>query len=321
MRNEEYPNDSEERRAVLTALAATEPTLKSDCPSDQTLAAFIDNRSDSKQRNIILDHLDACPDCYEKWLSAAEILADEKKAPVRLVAAIRADEKKVPVRFWKRPLFSIPLAVAAGLAIFISIYNSNPELDRLLSDTYKTVYEQKMTFSADSLSLPWEQPSQSFGFAPAPRTSDSYRAFGAGLWQGKQELDKEATGLAMPPFFTPSWNGKSRLKADKWPDTPVDVCFRLGRQSFLLRAVCLTNDSIPDDFWKQQIAIVEIIREDMAKLSDDVITDKQWIVAKLAKIQSGLEAIGQNSKRRRKYRELVEELDVLIDFMSPRSIL
>jgi hypothetical protein len=305
MQNENYPNNSEERRAILTALAATEPTLKSDCPSDQTLAAFIDNRSDSKQRNIILDHLDACPDCYEKWLSAAEILADEKK---------------VPVRFWKRPLFSIPLAVAAGLAVFI-VLNWPSELDRLLSDTYKTVYLQKQTFSADSLSLPWERPSRSFGFASAPRISDSYRAFGAGLWQGKQELIKETAGLTISPFFTPSWNGKSKLKADKWSDTSVAVCFRLGRQCLLLRAVCQSDVPVHDDFWKQQIAIIEIILEDMDKLSDDVITDKQWIVAKLAKIQSGLVAVKDDNKGRRTYRKLAEDLDALIYFISPPSIL
>jgi len=305
MRNENYPNDSEERRAILIALAATEPTLKSDCPSDQTLAAFIDNRSDPEQRNIVLDHLDACPDCYEKWLSVAEIKADEKKAPVR---------------FWKRPFFGITLAVAASFAIFINLYNgSAPKSERLLSETYKTVHRQNLTFSADSLNLPWEQPSPSFGFAPAPRTSDSYRAFGAGLWHGKQELNKKTAGLTIPPFFTPSWNGKSQLKADKWSDTPVAVCFRMGRHCLLLRAVCLSDDPIPDDFWEKQIAIVEIIREDMNKLSDGIITDKQWIVAKLAKIQSGLDAIRQDKKGKRKYRELAEDLDVLIDFMSPRK--
>ena len=306
MQNEEYPNDSEERKAVLTALAVAKPPLKSDCPSDQTLAAFIDHRLKTEQRSIVLDHLDACPDCYEKWLLAAEI---------------QADEKKTPVRFWKRPLFTIPLAIAASLAVFIVLIVSRPNPDRLLSKTYKTVHQQNMTFSADSLSLPWEQPSQSFGFAPAPRTSDSYRAFGAGLWQGKQEIDKEVADLAMPPFFTPSWNGKSRLKADKWSDTPVAVFFRMGRQCLALRAVCLSDAPVPDDFWEQQIAIVELIREDLDKLPYDVITDKEWIVAKMIKIQSGLNAIIQDNKERRKYRQLAEEPDALIDFMSPGSVL
>ena len=71
MQNEEYPNDSEERRAVLTVLAVSQTPLKSDCPSDQTLAAFIDNRLNTEQRSTVLDHLDACPDCYEKWLLVA----------------------------------------------------------------------------------------------------------------------------------------------------------------------------------------------------------------------------------------------------------
>ncbi len=306
MRNEDYPNDSEERKAILTALATTEPTQKSDCPSDQTLAAFIDNRSDPEQRNIVSDHLDACPDCYEKWLSVAEIKADEKEAPVR---------------FWKRPLFGITLAVAASLAIFISLNRRAPESNRLLSDTYKTVYRQKLTFSADSLSLPWERPSPSFGFSSVPRISDSYRAFGAGLWQGKQELIKETARLPIPPFLTPSWNGKSLLKADKWSDTLVAVFFRMGRQCLLLRAVCLSDGPVPNDFWEQQIAIIEVIREDMDKLSDDDITDKQWIVAKLAKIKSGLDTICQDKKGKRKYRKLAEDLDAFIDFMSPRNVL
>lgn len=306
MPNEEYPNNPEERQAVLVALDAAAPTDKSDCPSDLTLAAFIDKRLNDEERNAVLDHLDACPECYEKWL---------------LVAETKADASQKVVRFWKSPLLGVAVALAASLVIFINIYSRKPELDQMLSDTFKAASQQKPIVAADNPMLPWEQPSPVFGFSSPQRTSDVHRAFGAGLWRGKQELDPRSPESPAPVFLTPSWNGQSALEGQKWTDTTAAVFYHLGRQSWLLRAVCHSNHPVSMDFWQKQVSIVEMLRQDLDAISAETMTDKSWVTAKLAKIQAGLETIAKSPQIHRKnYRKLADDLDALIDLLSPKRI-
>ena len=52
----------------------------------------------------------------------------------------------------------------------------------------------------------------------------------------------------------------------------------------------------------------------------ETLTDKPWVETKLARIQSGLKAIAENPQTQNKYRELADDLDALIDFLSPKRI-
>ncbi len=305
MSNEEYPNNPEDRQAILMALDASEPSAKNDCPSDLTLAAFIDNRLSEEEHEAVLNHLDACPDCYEKWL---------------LVAETKADTSKKVRQLWKSPLLGVAVALAASLVIFINIYNRKPDLEQMLSDTFQTVSRQKPMAAADSQMLPWEQPSPVFGFTSPQRTSDVNRAFGAGLWRGKQVLNPQASETPPPAFLTPSWNGQAALKAEKWTDTSAAVFYHLGRQCWLLRVVCLSKNPVSSDFWRKQISIIEMLRRDLDAISEETLVDKPWVSDKLVKIQSGLEMIAKNPQPQRRYRELGDDLDALIDFLSPKNI-
>lgn len=40
------------------------PMTMTDCPTDETLAAFLDGRLDAKSRQVVIEHMSSCPDCY-----------------------------------------------------------------------------------------------------------------------------------------------------------------------------------------------------------------------------------------------------------------
>lgn len=88
------------------------PMTMTNCPSEETLAAFIDGRLDPESRRSVVEHMTTCPDCYAivsaGWdLQAAEVVAAEP-APV------------VRGRFG-RPAF-YAAALAAAVASFVFLY-------------------------------------------------------------------------------------------------------------------------------------------------------------------------------------------------------
>ncbi len=68
-----------ERLVALIGLAATQQNNQTfTCPSDEQLAALIDNQLDLRQRTTMLGHLNQCNDCYQLWLETSSLLLEEK---------------------------------------------------------------------------------------------------------------------------------------------------------------------------------------------------------------------------------------------------
>ncbi len=68
-----------ERLVALFGLAAVQQDSQSlTCPSDEQLAALIDNQLDQKHRTTMLGHLNQCNDCYQLWLETSTLLLEEK---------------------------------------------------------------------------------------------------------------------------------------------------------------------------------------------------------------------------------------------------
>ncbi len=51
--------------------------LRSDCPSPEDLAAFLDGRLSAEARRAMVEHLDRCPDCYEVFSESARFLQED----------------------------------------------------------------------------------------------------------------------------------------------------------------------------------------------------------------------------------------------------
>jgi anti-sigma factor ChrR (cupin superfamily) len=66
----------EESRIALLGLIATESEKVDACPSDETLATFLEGKLTGKARQVMLAHLNYCPSCYYHWLEAASYLEE-----------------------------------------------------------------------------------------------------------------------------------------------------------------------------------------------------------------------------------------------------
>ncbi|MCI0400070.1 MAG: hypothetical protein L0Z68_02035, partial [Gammaproteobacteria bacterium] len=72
--NHKASPETKDRALALFALAATDTGQATSCPSEETLAQFIDGRLTGQPRETMLAHLNRCRACYHHWLEVAAYL-------------------------------------------------------------------------------------------------------------------------------------------------------------------------------------------------------------------------------------------------------
>ncbi len=255
------PTRGHERRMALLALAVQKPEAPGTCPPAEELAAFSEGRLDPAKRTALLEHLDQCASCYQQWLAVSAM--QEALVPTSTQATALRSPSPVK-RYW---YYGIP-ATATALAFSLILLLWGPGLWLLgpgarLDDAYRIVSTEGDLPGSDELRdglrLPWERMAATYGFAPISRAAPPYRAFGAGLWTGRERLAGVAVVTALPSFLAVPPDG-----ADTWLATPWEAYFRLGEWSLLLRAVCEWAPDAPERFWSHQVEILTQTKENLS---------------------------------------------------------
>ena len=166
------------------------------CPSEEDLAAFIDNTIDYVERDRIAGHLSSCNDCYEVFSVATEL---QEEAPVDEL------QEEAPVESWfsvKSIIFRyVPYSFAAAAAAFlIMIYIFRDiSVDKLsfVGDRVAVLAED-----VDKESIPYlfrQGPADLYGFADM--SSGEGSAFRTGVYLADLELalllDDKASALRL----------------------------------------------------------------------------------------------------------------------------
>ncbi|MEO8378828.1 MAG: zf-HC2 domain-containing protein [Acidobacteriota bacterium] len=84
------------------------------CPSEETLAAFLDGRLDPEDRRRVVEHLAECGDCRDLVLAAEELGVGEEvsaEAPVQTAAVVEIRPRT--------RLFWVPIGSAAAAAVVV----------------------------------------------------------------------------------------------------------------------------------------------------------------------------------------------------------
>lgn len=257
------PHD--ERIIALLGAAACrpmEPTAEP-CPSAEALAAFIDNRLAGVEREAMLAHLNCCPGCYQHWLEAATYLqsvAPDRKSPVISPPLARGRSLANFLSSWK---VFVPVGAVAVLVALVVFWPPAPapDLAGRIDSGYASVRANAPSQVAEiarSLRLPWEEETSGLGFSGLG-ASPSQRAFGAGLWAGRAELQGGAAHAAPPHLATPTqatWQGSD------WADY-----YQLGRWTVLLWALIQTENGDVD--WRPYQETLRALRARLAARPDE----------------------------------------------------
>jgi hypothetical protein len=157
------------------------------CPSEEDLAAFIDNTIDYVERDRIAGHLSSCNDCYEVFSVATEL------------------QEEVPGESWfsvKSIIFRyVPYSFAAAAAVFLIMISG---ISLLYVDKLSFVGDRVAVLAedVDKESIPYlfrQGPADLYGFADM--SSGEGSAFRTGVYLADLELalllDDKASALRL----------------------------------------------------------------------------------------------------------------------------
>jgi hypothetical protein len=157
------------------------------CPSEEDLAAFIDNTIDYVERDRIAGHLSSCNDCYEVFSVATEL------------------QEEVPGESWfsvKSIIFRyVPYSFAAAAAVFLIMISG---ISLLYVDKLSFVGDRVAVLAedVDKESIPYlfrQEPADLYGFADM--SSGEGSAFRTGVYLADLELalllDDKASALRL----------------------------------------------------------------------------------------------------------------------------
>jgi hypothetical protein len=305
---------------VMLALSNDDAPVSGPCPDPNDMAAFVDGTIKRKKSKEIAAHLNSCHDCYNDWLIVSAAMAEPKKSSIINDLKSTINELKLVITdvmdrfFIPKPVFKYGLAVAVAACLIITFWTVNgSNLGDLINNSYSTnivagISQDDLEFN-NIYKLPWERSITSYGFAPQPTDSDTSRAFGAGLWSARQEVIGDQKSATKPDFV------KEELA---WQKSPKEIDYWLGRWSYLLRAVCLSDEEISQDFWGKQL---KILKKTQKVYSESHIKDNEslkMVTIRLDNIKSILTKSDKGTLTRENRREIAAELDFLINSLSPR---
>lgn len=224
---------------------------------------------------------------------------------------------------WKRWIASKPwrfvqafgvAAVTTCLIIWLALPEAASRLEKMIVQSYQAANFQQAQLAKNHYELPWEMPLSDYGFATPAEPTNAARAFGAGLWTGRQLLQKTKYTTPMPNFLTTALQ-KSPSMAEAWPDTTWNAYYQMGKWCFLVYAVSHGGYPAPAPFWKDQAEIVEKLQEAYSEATHKGTESSEVVEASLNSLKSKFAVLKEkNSKSTKK---VAFEIRNLIIYLSP----
>jgi len=284
--NHKTSSETKDRALALLALAATDAPQATSCPSEETLAQFIDGRLSGQARETMLTHLNRCRACYHHWLEVAAYLSSSASATPAPGNTRPAASLWQRLQIWFGD-WSIAVPVAASAVVVLALvlwWPRSPDLNAELDLAYAKLGAEDAAPAQASLPLPWE--GAALGFSES-QTSAPRRAFGAGLWTGKRAFfgsDKET----LPEFL--SAPGRVTWSETAWADY-----YALGRWMMLVWT--LASPDLGKADWREQAAIGQRLLSELSKGGAQPGEEAKRATAALERLQALLAALARDANR------------------------
>ncbi|MGH8612898.1 MAG: hypothetical protein ACREYF_12975 [Gammaproteobacteria bacterium] len=307
MNNKRSP-EKQEREMALLGLAATDTPMVMSCPSEETLARFIEGALAGQGRETMLAHLNRCASCYHHWLEATSLLNGGERT------ALPPAHSGSPGHAWQslRPWLTgwklmVPIAATAAFAYTVILWlppslDLNDQIDHAYAAVHAETIPPREAAPRALPPLPWEAAALAFsGSHPsAPR-----QAFGAGLWAGRQALLSADVHEAPPAFLSPP-------RGVGWPNTVWTDYYALGRWTVLVWRLA-TQEDVPD--WHPHPGLLDDLR---ARLSERVAGEEEArrAVNALSRLQPQLAALAHEADAPRR-EELRRALEITMQELAP----
>ena len=293
--------ETKDRALALFALAATDTSQATSCPSEETLAQFIDGRITGQGREAMLAHLNRCRACYHHWLEvAAYLTSSESAAPA---------PGKPAASLWQRFQIwfgdwhiAVPVAASAVVVFALVLWcPRSSDLNAELDLAYAKLGAERPSPAQASLPLPWE--GAALGFSES-QPSAPKQAFGAGMWAGKRAFFG-SDNKTLPPFL-------SAPGGVTWPETAWSDYYALGRWMMLVWTLASSDLGKAD--WGEQAAIGRRLVSELS--AGGTQEEAQRAAAALERLQAPLASLERKANDRSRA-ELRRSLEIAMQQLAP----
>ncbi len=284
-----------ERLEALITLASSEEKTVGECLSDETVAAFLDQKLTPEKRTEVIEHIGSCPVCLSQCTGVISSLNEQKKETLnRKILA--------PV---------VGFAVAAVLVLFLYMPETG-KTDGFVNNFYKEAgfseSANNQNYNFTPVALPWEGKNKQYSFASGLNLGDSEKAFCQGLYDGRKVITKTANQeqINLPVFLNEDKN---------WQNTTYSVYYDLGKWCYLIKTIFKKNIAVTNNFTSQQedylaTVISEIENSDYYKKNKE----KELAMVRIKRVKTLFG--GEINSSPRKWKRIGSETDIIIQLLS-----
>jgi len=355
--NAEHLKKVEDHFMTIFALSSlNDDENDSSCPSANLLTAYFEGHLKGQDYDRIKAHINHCSKCANISLAVYSCVQSRllwklshflrihiglkiSKNQIQYGVMRIGDQYENIKRFISRPdpfhVFQLALVhknrmylIPVCMILLICLFFLWPDhtLEDRLQKSYLMV-KQELHINRN-ITLPWKRPENRYGFIGTSHFTPAHIAFGAGLWKGHKELPVVippsktyllSDGLAVSSENNPEWLAM-KWKGKKWRDTPWKSYFLLGKWSILQQYVCLSDSSIDQDFWKNQIVVLHLLLKNIQHYNDPDQDDINTIIIKsLDKVKQLLSSIDINRPEEKYTKQISENLLNLNQYLCPKK--
>jgi len=296
---------SKDRLRALFAVSSRKREEKGPCPGVNEMAAFMDGGLTTRERDAVMAHLDACPECYNEWLAASTALTEVDQARNRFgmdppALPEQAGQKRTR-RFGSRGrLIACGAALAASLIlVFWFPFNRQEDLKGVIKAQYALVLQQNI------------MPDQAIFFTDLEGRSNRTVLKGYGFVN-----TVKGPSPAGSAFLSGIRDGWERIQArselsEKGPgDGAWDDYYRLGLWYALITSVCGSGEKMPNHFWETQKEIIGTFEEAISSRLEEE-SEAGVLTRSLGRIKAFLSVPKKDDTRT--CRSVRQELEVIIE--------
>lgn len=311
-------------------------------PAADMVYDYVLDELDDEDDRYVRNHIAGCSECFKEVQHLREIEQESETELVKWANTFSLTEwlKGLAARFREFLTYSMPdrtgtpfifrfgrpfayalsgicvvtICCVITVKVILPYFFSNP-----LDKSFQIAITQNLTQSEQNIRLPWEiSEKTSYGFSSAKQICPDKRAFGAGLWTGREALSEKEKKAPMPEFLKWKKGGREIADAEDWSETEWRPYFSMGRWCLLMRAVCLSDKDAPDEFWEKQSGILEGLKKAFDEMPEDIKTDERIIEAVLNRVEAALNAKEGKAPDKKSRRKIAREIGQLISYLGGR---
>jgi hypothetical protein len=317
--NIEPLNKSNDRFMTIFALSClNDKKNETACPSAELLTAFFEGHLKGQEYDTIKAHIKHCSKCFHISLAVDSCVQPGIFGKIFLFIRYQLSRLTNIIQYWflmivdwydnvkqffsrpvfiqlpqlalvnRKPVYLIPVFMIFMIGLFC-LWPEFQTLDIQLQKSYDMISQKGLI--NDQFILPGKWSAETYGLSDSNYYPENI-AFGAGLWEGFQELSKPGEKFpAIPEWICTHWEG------NKWTESQWKTYFFLGKWCYIQRYVCLTQTSASQNFWANQTAVlnqlVDYIQQDADTSQNDI---HRTIIRSLKNVQDELKLIHKDMR-------------------------